>query len=194
MSKSCIDCPQYVAKEIELELPAFCLYWKEGLMLASPTCRNYKEGRIPEEPVSPLSGLETAAPHDQAGSADCRVTSQLPDQNFSKRGDDNILLSPQAGQCEAGLHPGRHLVKIINVRGYMHNFQEYVCKRARLTFKVMEGPDAGKFLFDNLSLPHPQESKGMCQRRVRIAYRLGLIPRGTEGTFQINWKLLEGVV
>ncbi len=31
-------------------------------------------------------------------------------------------------------------------------------------------------------------------RRVRIAVRLGLIPRGTEGTIQVNWKLLEGVV
>jgi hypothetical protein len=116
MIESCVDCPQYVAKEIEPELPAFCLYWKEGLMLESQTCHNHKEGRIPEEPVSPLSGLETAAPHgDQAGSADCRVTSQLPNQNFSQRGDDNSLPSPQAGQCEASLYPGRHLVKIISI-------------------------------------------------------------------------------
>lgn len=195
MVKSCVDCPQYVVKEIEPELPAFCLYWKEGLMLESPTCRNYKKGRIPEEPVSPLSDLPTAASHsDQAGSADCGVKSQLPDQNFSQRGDDNTLPSPQAGEREAGLHPGRHLVKIISVRAYMHNFQEYSGPRARLTFRVSEGPDAGKFLFDNVSLLHPKESKGMCQRRVRIAYRLGLISRGTDLTIPINWKLLEGVV
>ena len=197
MIKSCVDCPQYVAKEIEPELPAFCLYWKEGLMLKSQTCRNYKEGRIPEEPVSSLSGLPSAAPHGgQAGSEDCRVTSQLPDQNFSKRGDDNTLPSPQAERREADLHPGRHLVKIISVRAYMHNFKEYSGPRARLTFKVLEGPDAGKFLFDNVSLLHPKESKGMLLRRLRIAKRLGLITRGPNGEIiqQGGWKLLEGVL
>jgi len=103
MFKSCVDCPQYVVKQIEPELPAFCLYWKEGLRLESPTCRNYKEGRIPEEPVSPLSDLPTAAPHDgQAGSEDYQfATSLLPDQSSSNHGND--------------VYPGRHLVKIISV-------------------------------------------------------------------------------
>jgi hypothetical protein len=182
MIKSCSECSQYVVKEIEPELPAFCLYWKEGLMLESPACRNYKEGRIPEEPVSPLSDLPTAAPHGgQAGSEDSQsAASLMPDQSSSSHGND--------------VYPGRHLVKIISVRAYTHNFQEYAGPRARLTMKVLEGPDAGKFLFDNVSLLHPQESKGMCQRRLRIAYRLGLISRGTDLTIPINWKLLEGVV
>ena len=88
------------------------------------------------------------------------------------------------------------LSKLSSVRGYMHNFQEYAGKRARLTFKVMEGPDAGKFLFDNISLLHPKESKGMLLRRLRIAKRLGLITRGPNGEIiqQGGWKLLEGVV
>ena len=171
MIESCVGCPQYVAKEIEPELPAFCLYWEEGLMLESPTCRNYQKGLIPEEPMSSFTDLPTAAPHGgQAGSEDFQAT--------------------------ALVHPGRHLVKIISVRAYEHNFQEYTGIRARLTFKVLEGPDTGKFLFDNVSLLHPKESKGMGQRRVRIAYRLGLIPKGTgvDVTIPINWKLLEGVV
>jgi len=195
MIQFCVDCPQYVIKEIEPELPAFCLYWKEGLMLESPTCRNYQKGLIPEEPVFSFTDLSAAASHsDQAGSADGRVTSQLPDQNFSQRGDDSILPSPQAGQPEADLQPGRHLVKIISVRAYLHNFSEYAGLRARLKMKVLDGPDNGKFLFDNVSLPHSQESKGILQRRVLIAYRLGLIPPGTKGTIQVNWKSLEGVI
>jgi len=192
MIKSCVECPQYVLKEIEPELPAFCLYWREGVLLENPTCRNYKEGRIPEEPVSPLSDLATAAPHGgQAGPADFQGTSQLPDQDSSHHGNDDIVPSPQEAQPEAGLHPGRHLVKIISVRGYMHNFQDYFGPRARLKMKVLEGPDAGKFLFDNISMFHSKESKGMLQRRVRIAYRLGLIPWGAQGEVKVNWKLLE---
>lgn len=60
--------------------------------------------------------------------------------------------------------------------------------------EILEGPDAGKLLFDNISMPHPTESKGMILRRVRIAYRLGLIPWGTEGTVRVNWKRVEGAV
>lgn len=193
MIKSCVECPQYVVKEIEPELPAFCLYWGEGVLLDNPICRNYKEGR-PEAPVSPLSDSATAAPHGgQVGSENFRATSLLPDQNSFHHDNDDIVPSPQEVQPEAGLHPGRHLVKIISVEGYMHNFQDYFGPRARLKMKVLEGPDAGKFLFDNISMFHPKESKGMLQRRVRIAYRLGLVPWGNKETIQIDWKLLEGV-
>lgn len=181
MIESCVGCPQYVVKEIEPGLPAFCRYWKEGLKLDCPTCRNYRKGRIPEEPVSHFSNLSNAAPHgDQAGSEGFQAASLLPDQNSSNHGNN--------------VSPGRHLVKIISVRAYMHSFQEYAGPRARLKFEVLEGPDAGKFLFDNVSLPHPKESDGMNLRRVRIAVRLGLIPWGTKGIIQVNWKLLEGVV
>jgi hypothetical protein len=181
MVQSCVDCPQYVVKEIEPELPAFCLYWKEGLMLESPTCRNYMKGLIPEEPASPLSDLLPVAAHGvRAESEDFQAASLLPDQSSSNGGND--------------VHPGRHLVKITSVQGYMHNFQDYVGPRARLKMKILEGPDTGKLLFDNVSLPHPQESKGMQERRVRIACRLGLIPWRTKEGGPVNWKSLEGIV
>jgi hypothetical protein len=179
--ESCAQCPQYVVKEIEPGLPAFCLYWKEGLKLASPICRNFEQGLIPNEPVSPVSDLSTAAPPGgQAEPEDFQAPSLPPNQCALNRCND--------------FSPGRHLVKIISVQAYMHNFQKYAGPRARLKFKVLEGPDAGKFLFDNVSLPHAKESGGMILQRVRIAARLGLIPWGTKGTIQVNWKSLEGVV
>jgi hypothetical protein len=60
--------------------------------------------------------------------------------------------------------------------------------------EILTGPATGKLFFDNISLPHPKESKGMLHRRVRIGHRLGLIPWGTKGTVQVNWTHLEGVV
>ena len=57
---------------------------------------------------------------------------------------------------------------------------------------IQGGGDTGKIIVDKVSLPHPEESKGMEQRRVRIGYRLGLILWGTKGTIQINWKSLQG--
>jgi len=195
MISSCVECPQYVVKEIEPELPAFCLYWREGLLLEAPTCRNYKEGQIPKEPVSPVSYLATAAPHCGHGKvADFQESSHLSDQHSSHQGNGDIVQSPQEAQPEADLLPGRHHVEIISVEGYMHNFQDYRGPRARLKMKVLEGPDAGKFLFDNISMFHPKESKGMLQRRIRIAYHLRLIALRTEGIVQINWKVLEGIV
>jgi hypothetical protein len=90
--------------------------------------------------------------------------------------------------------PGRHLVIIRTVKAYLHNLPEYTGPRARMEMEILEGTDAGKILVDNISLPHPNESKGMILRRVRVGVRLGLIPWGTEGTIRVNWKLLEGIV
>jgi hypothetical protein len=89
---------------------------------------------------------------------------------------------------------GVHLVRIEQLRGYIKNFGDYAGPRARLEMKILEGPYAGKLLFDNISLYHPLETKGMLHRRVRIGCRLGLIPWGTEGTVRVNWKLVEGAV
>lgn len=194
MIKSCVECPQYVVKEIEPGLPAFCLYWREGISLESPTCRNYNEGRIPEEPVFSLSDLPTAPPQcGQEGSGNFQSTSQLPDRHSSHQGNGDIVPSSQK-EPGASLHPGQHLVKILSVQGVKYNFKDYIGAQARLKMKVLSDPDAGKFIFDNISLPHPEESKGMFHRRVRIAYRLGLIPWGAKETIRLNWKELEGVV
>lgn len=67
MIESCVKCPQYVVKEIEPELPAFCLYWGEGLLIDNPICRLLKEGRVPKERVSSLSDLATASPYGLPG-------------------------------------------------------------------------------------------------------------------------------
>jgi len=183
MINSCVECPQYVAKEIEPELPAFCLYWGEGLLIDNPICRPLKEGRVPNERVTILTDLAAASPYGLAG---LEYSQSLKAEEAYQDG----------GNASHGEPPGegRHLVKIKKVRGYLHNFEEYRGPRARLRMEILEGPDAGKLLFDNISLPHPKESKGMLHRRVRIACRLGLIPWGGKGIVRVNWMLVEGVV
>jgi len=183
MIKSCAECSQYLAKEIEPELPAFCLYWGEGLLITNPVCRLLKEGRVPKERVTTLTDLAAASPYGLAGLEYFR----------SLKGDEACQDGGDASQGDPPKE-GRHLVKIKQVRGYLHNFEEYRGPRARLRMEILEGRDSGKVFFDNISLPHPKESKGMLHRRVRIAHRLGLIPWGAKGTVQVNWKLLAGLV
>jgi hypothetical protein len=182
MIKSCAECPQYVVKEIEPEFPAFCLYWGEGLLADTSTCRPLKEGQVPKERVTTLTDLAAASPYGLAGleySQSLEVVKARQEGKDRSHGD-----LPEEGQ---------HLVKITKVLGYLYNFGEYSGPRARLRMEILEGPDVGKPIFDNISLPHANESKGMLERRARIAYRLGLVPWGANGIVQINWKSLEGV-
>ncbi len=185
--KPCADtCPQYVLAEIEPELPAFCLYWGEGLFIGTPICRPFKEGRVPKERVSTLTDLATSKPYALVGLAYCRS----PEGNQTCQ-DSEETTNPPPGKPPG---EGRHLVKIKKVQGYLYNFGEYTGPRARLWMEILEGPDAGKIVVDNVSMPHPLESKGMKHRRLRIAYRLGLIQWGTKETVEVNWKGLEETV
>lgn len=189
MIKSCGECHQYMARESELGLPAFCRYFAEEILINNPICRHYREGRVPEVPV-PFSSPSTAAsPYNSPADSEDFQAQEMDkpfDPTISQFQDQN----PVDGQPKAG----RHLVRIITVSACRHNFEEYSGIQARLKMKILDGPEAGKILFDNVSLPHSKESNGMQRRRVHIAYRLGLIQWGTIGTVQVNWKLLEGVV
>lgn len=133
------------------------------------------------------------------------------DPEAAQPSDDLAVLSSQeeakddgsTGQQKGGVSqstpeglasPGRHLVKISKVLCYLHNFPEYTGPRARLEMEILEGPDTGKTIVDNISLPHPQEPPGRKKRRIEIAYRLGLIPHGARGTVKIDWNCLEGKI
>jgi hypothetical protein len=87
---------------------------------------------------------------------------------------------------------GQHLCTIKKVGGYLHNFRDYTAPRAKLQMEIVDGPDKGKAIYDDINLPHPQEKDGNVKRRVLIASRLGLIPKGSRDATQVNWKLLEG--
>jgi hypothetical protein len=89
---------------------------------------------------------------------------------------------------------GWHLVKIKGVKGELHNFKQYTGPRAVMEMEVLEGGDAGKTIIDRISLPHPMESQGKIQRRLRICYQLGLVSKGSSETVQLNFKSLEGLV
>jgi len=49
---SCSLCSHFVAKEIEPDYAAFCLWWGEGLLAQNPSCKEYQEGQVPAEPIS----------------------------------------------------------------------------------------------------------------------------------------------
>jgi hypothetical protein len=87
---------------------------------------------------------------------------------------------------------GQHLAVIKKVGGYLHNFKDYTGPRAKLQMEIKEGQEKGKQVYDDINLPHPQEKDGNVKRRVLIASRLGLIPKGSKDATQVNWKLLEG--
>lgn len=95
---------------------------------------------------------------------------------------------------EAGgkLSPGTHLCLVKKVGGYLHNFTEYTGPRAKIFLQVIDGPDKGKTQFDDITLPHPQESQGSQNRRILIGSRMGLITKGSHDASKVNWKALEG--
>jgi len=148
---------------------------------------------------SSLLDLPTTELHDRRdGSDDCQALEgngtvdhavyQPLDKNLNHQ-DSFGIPSPRGGLIRAG----RHLVKIISVKGQLHNFKEYTGPRALIEMEVLHGSDSGKIIIDKVRMPHSDETKGMLHRRVRIACRLGLIPWGIKETVQVNWKLLEGV-
>jgi hypothetical protein len=87
---------------------------------------------------------------------------------------------------------GTHLMLVKKVGGYMFNFEKYTGPRAKVQLQVIEGPDKGKTQYDDISLPHPQESDGSRNRRVLIASRMGLITKGSKETANVNWAALTG--
>ena len=87
---------------------------------------------------------------------------------------------------------GQHLMTVISVNGYMQNFKDYTGPRAKVKLLIKEGADKGKFVYDDINLPHALEKDGNVKRRALIASRMGLIPKGTHDTVKVNWKDLEG--
>lgn len=114
--------------------------------------------------------------------------------------DDSLLNTSEAmanvdwdGIETGGLvSEGKHLATVKKVGGYLHNFQNYTGPRAKVQLQIKEGPDKGKFLYDDITLPHPQESDGSRNRRLLIASRMGLIVKGSKDTQTVSWAVLTG--
>ena len=120
----------------------------------------------------------------------------MADQEY----DDSLLQTSEnlAGVDWDGLETGglvsqgEHIALVKKVGGYLHNFKEYTGPRAKVQLQIVEGPDKGKVLYDDISLPHPQESQGSQNRRILIGSRMGLIQKGSKDASKVNWKVLEG--
>lgn len=113
--------------------------------------------------------------------------------------DDSLLLSTENTDgvdwdgMEGGLPAeGQHLAVVKKVGGQMKNFATYTSAQAVVQFQIIEGPDRGKTVYDRIALPHAMEEQWKQNKRLLVASRMGLIPKGSKGTHQINWKLLEG--
>ena len=86
----------------------------------------------------------------------------MADQEY----DDSLLQTNEnlAGVDWDGLESGglvsqgEHLALVKKVGGYLHNFKDYTGPRAKVQLQITEGSDKGKIIFDDISLPHPQES------------------------------------
>jgi hypothetical protein len=87
---------------------------------------------------------------------------------------------------------GQHLALVKKIGGYLHNFKDYTGPRAKVMLQIVDGGDKGKVVYDDISLPHPQESQGTKNRRLLIASRMGLIEKGSKDSAKVNWKALEG--
>ena len=120
----------------------------------------------------------------------------MADQEY----DDSLLQTSEnlAGVGWDGLETGglvsqgEHIALVKKVGGYLHNFKDYTGPRAKVQLQIIEGPDKGKVLYDDISLPHPQESQGSQNRRILIGSRMGLIVKGSKDASKVNWKVLEG--
>ena len=86
---------------------------------------------------------------------------------------------------------GQHLALVKKVGGYLHNFKDYTGPRAKVMLQIVDGSDKGKVVYDDITLPHPQESQGSQNRRVLIGSRMGLIQKGSKDASKVNWKGLE---
>ena len=114
--------------------------------------------------------------------------------------DDSLLMTSENlaavswDQLESGglVSQGEHLAIIKKVAGYLHNFKDYTGPRAKIQLQIIEGPDKGKVVYDDITLPAAQESDGSRNRRVLIGSRMGLIEKGSKDTAKVNWKILEG--
>lgn len=89
---------------------------------------------------------------------------------------------------------GWHTVVVDKVKADLHNFADgFTRPRANLKMIVEEpdGPNDGKWIFDNISLPGEGESEGSVKRRTAILCKLGYISKGQKRV-TFNWKRLEG--
>ena len=114
--------------------------------------------------------------------------------------DDSLLMTSENlaavswDQLESGglVSQGEHLSIVKKVAGFLHNFKDYTGPRAKIQLQIIDGPDKGKVVYDDITLPAPQESDGSRNRRVLIGSRMGLIEKGSKDTAKVNWKILEG--
>jgi len=120
----------------------------------------------------------------------------MAEQDYS---DDYLMTSENLADVswdtiESGglVFEGQHLATVKKISGYLHNFASYTGPRAKVMLQIVDGTDKGKVVFDDINMPHPQESQGSQNRRVLIGSRMGLIEKGSKDSTKVNWKALEG--
>lgn len=94
---------------------------------------------------------------------------------------------------------GKHLAIVKKVGGQMKNFgvgeskgNKYTGAQAVIMFQILEGSEKGKTVYERIALPHPEEEQWKVNKRLLVASRMGLVPKGSKDTIKVNWKVLEG--
>lgn len=121
-------------------------------------------------------------------------TLDLPSENFTEA---DIAAAESAG----ALPVGKYLTEVITTKAVQKDFNEYSCYACNLKMEVVrpleidgetvaEGDREdleGRFIFDDVILPHENEKKGFRNRRLMVAKRLGLIISTSEQLQPSSW-------
>ena len=121
-------------------------------------------------------------------------TLDLPIENFS---EEDIAAAESAG----ALPVGKYLVEVVDTKPVEKNFTAYTCYACNLKMEVVtpleidgeaiaegEREDLeGRFIWDDIILPHDGEKKGFRNRRLLTAKRLGLIMSTSEQLQPSMW-------
>ena len=119
---------------------------------------------------------------------------ELPTENFT---EEDIVIAESAG----ALPIGKYLAEVVATKPVQKDFNAYSCYACNLKMEVVtpleidgeaiakgEREDLqGRFIFDDIILPHDGEKKGFRNRRLLAAKRLGLIMSTSEQLQPSMW-------
>jgi hypothetical protein len=118
----------------------------------------------------------------------------LPTESFT---EEDIAAAESAG----ALPVGKYLAEVIATKAVQKDFNAYSCYACNLKIEVVRPVEIdgeavaegeredleGRFIFDDIILPHDGEKKGFRNRRLMVAKRLGLIISTSEQIQPSMW-------
>lgn len=121
-------------------------------------------------------------------------TLDLPTENFT---EEDIAAAESAG----ALPVGKYLAEVVATKAVQKDFNAYSCYACNTKMEVIRPVEIdsetvgegeredleGRFIFDDIVLPHDNEKKGFRNRRLLVAKRLALIMSTSEELKPAMW-------